>query len=417
MANYINGIQVGSKSVVSAAPYYAYGPRHMRQMLWWWLTKVVGWQDIEESGFSIGDVLTGTDGATDASDPTLFTSATGGFTSAMEDCYLLIHPSSAPATAGGFTDPTRNGLYQIRRRFDTNTISIEPLWGVLAPDPYSSPAEPGGLPLNETGLNFTVLDLHTATYLITTTDYAVIRGTGTGGTFDVRIREDYSANYAPNRFTVSPFADWSAGAPGSFSPGTRECAESQKNFQPFSDFGYVWAYADLTQVVVWTRYYNVTAAPTQQEDSFFYIGDIVPFHASSDPRPVICIDGTPNASTDYEIDATRDNVLGLAGDDTTQQTGNLIYPSAYANVATPMTGFNTTQIAQHSARYGRLPLVVTDRNAPTTNEVRGPLKNVTMGHQFGPSGPIPLGVARNRLRLTIFEIPWNGSRVNRKAHT
>jgi len=395
--NFINGIQIGGDA--SASPF-AYGPRMTRRMLWNWMVKVIGYTDLEKSGANWDNPQLGpiTDGATDATDVRRFTSSTGGFTAAMEQSFLLVFPTAAPATAGGFTDATRNGFYRIKRVFDTNTISVETFNGVHS----------DGLPLSETGLRFEVHNFRPVAELPVDTNYFVIRGTGVGGSWDAKWTEDYAANYGPTRIQVSPFADWVAGAPGSFSPGTRLTSEAQLNHQALSDISWVWAVGDLTQIIVWIRYFDT--AFVGQEGQFIYLGDVIPFHAAQDTKPVVVSNGALGAPLD-ELPSFSFRML--AADDTTALTAGHAYLSQHAGTATAFHGINLTARSQHSGRFVRSPIVLYT-NSAGNEEIRGQLKSLDHGHSFGPRGPIPFGTTFDRIRFfTQMNAPWNGSKINR----
>lgn len=400
--NFINGIQIGGEGSFSP---YAHGFRHLRRMLRLWLKHVVGWVDVETSGANWDNVQLGplTDGATDASNPKRFTSATGGFTTAMENSFLLVFPTAAPATAGGFADATRNGFYRIRRVYDSNTIDVEIFNGV----------HHLGLPLAESGLRFSVYRFQDSGNLPVDNDFFVLRGTGTGGNFDMRFRENYaSGSYAATRVTGSPFADWVAGAPGSFSPGTRLLAETNQLHQPFADICWVWAVADLTQVMVWVRAFNTAFAA--QDSMFMYIGDMVPFHPGSDPRPVVVSHDPLGGSLDEfpAIDTPR----MLAADDTTQITGEVIYLSDHPGSSGVFNSGAAKHRSFHSGRYVRGPLVIAESSAGN-EEVRGYYKNLDIGHFNGPRGPTPIGATRDRIRFfTQMIAPWNGSKIYRYVY-
>lgn len=397
--NYINGIQVGAEA---SAPPYGYGVRQFRRMLWNWLHKVVGWQDIEKSGANLDNPELGpiTDGATDASNTRRFTSATGGFTSAMEQSHLLIHPTAAPATAGGFSDATKNGWYEIRRVYDSNTIDVEIFNGVHT----------DGLPLSESGLRFEVHRLRDVGNLIADTNYFVLRGTGTGGTFDMKFTENYAVNYAPTRIICSPWADWVAGAPGSFSPSTRITTETLQAHAFNADVGWIWAIADLTQCIVWARFWTSGFAGT--DSMFMYMGDISPFHGGSDPRPVVVAHGGLGGSFD-EYPSISHNVRMVAPDDTTQVTSRVGYLAHHGGDATAFNGFTVNPFSFHSGRLVRAPLIVFEETAGN-EEIRGQLKNVDMMNFYGARGPIPIGTSRDRIRFfTQFTAPWNGSKIHR----
>jgi hypothetical protein len=365
--------------------------------------KVIGFQDIEKSGANYDNAQLGpiADGATHASNPRRFTSATGGFTSAMEQSHLLVKPTDATAgTAGGFTDPEKNGFYEIRRVYNTNTIDVEIFNGVHS----------DGLPLSETGLAFEVHRLRDSGNLLADTNYAVLRGTGTGGTYDVKMTENYGANYAPTRIIVSPWADWVPGSPGSFSPGTRITSESQQNHSFNADIGWIWAIGDLTRIMVWARFWSSGFGAT--DSIFLYLGDISPFHPADDLRPVVVGHGTLGGSLD-EYTNMKHAIRMVAGDDTTQVTSRLVYASHQAGDGTHHLGFTDSPRSFHSGRFVRSPIIVMEETAGN-EEFRGQLKGVEFGHFYGPRGPIPLGTSRDRIRFfTQFIGPWNGSKIHR----
>lgn len=405
MPNFVNGIQLGAESSGSAYGY-AYGHRHLRRVLRWWLTKVIGYQDIEAYGSAYNTTLLATlaDGATHATNPSRFSSATGGFASSMEGHLLIVHPTDATvATTGGFTDPDRNGLYKIKRVYDSNNLDVEIFNGVHT----------DGLPLGESGLAFTIIPASgaAADRIPVTGDHYVVRGTGIGGDFDVYLREN-TGNYGPTRVQVSPWADWVAGSPGGWNPSTRVTSETYNVHSSSADLCWFWAVGDKTRFIVWARTFNTSW--TAASSLVLYVGDITAFHPTVDTRPVVLAQGLLDGSLqDFSaISAPR----MVAPDDTTQVTGEALYLSTYPGSGTSVINDERLLRSEYSGRFVRTPILVA-ASSSGNEEVRGQYKGLELGHHFGPRGPTPLGTNRDRIRFfTQLVAPWNGSKIYRYVY-
>lgn len=398
--NFINGIQIGGDA--SVAPH-AHGPRHTRRMLWTWMVKVIGYQDIEKTGafWDNPQLSVHVDGATSSTDSSRFSSVVGGFTAAMEGSFLLVFPTAAPATSGGFTDATRNGFYRIKRVLDANTVAVEIFNGVHS----------DGLPLGESGVRFEVHDFRKTADLPVAGNDFIVRGTGAGGTFDARWHEDYADNFAPTRIQMSPFADWAVGSPGAFVPATRLTTVVQNDHQFNADIGWVWAIGDLTQIIVWVRYFNTSFTPT--DGQFIYMGDFTPFHPANDLRPVGASAAAHGASLE---ELANFSLKALGADDLTAIDLLSSYLAEHAGSALGFHDQQREDRSQHSGRFVRSP-IIQYTSVAGNEEIRGQLKNVDQGHFYGPRGPVPFGTALDRIRFfTQFTAPWNGSKIFRYVY-
>jgi hypothetical protein len=382
-------------------------------MIYLWTTRVLGWVDHDKVGTKWDDIILGpiTDGATHASNPKRFSSATGGFTTAMEGQYLLVHPTAAPASAGGFTDPQYNGFYKINRAYDGgNDIDVEIVNGV----------HHDGLPLSETGLRFIVVDLTSSSKLPATTDWFVIRGTGIGGDFDVRFRESTSPAYSPHLIQASPFADWD-NVGHAWSPSTRITGEVQVEHSSNDDRAWVWAVGDLTHFVIFAKYRTSSDIAVIDTD-MMYVGDITAFHPADDLRPVVCACGRSSWNVSDKPNFHELNFWNneghfrmLSGDDATPSTGYLVHPSQHANTDASMLSPVLVDRSRWSGRFVRAPLILANYSSGT-EEIRGSLKSIELGHLYGPPTCTPFGASLDRLRLAQCSISWNGSRVGRYVY-
>ena len=411
--NFINGIEVGDRTLSSNASPWAWGAGHFKRMLWWWAVKVIGWVDHDKSGAFWDNVqlATQTNGATDASDPTLFTGS--GFTTAMAGSYLCVHPTAAPATAGGFGNPERNGFYKILSVPSATQVIVEIQNGV----------HHLGLPLSESSLTYTVLNYrgNQTTIPAPTGDFAVIRGTGVGGDFDIRMRTEFSGSfYGALSLQASPYADWDSGS-NDWIPSNRVTTEGLSWHNSQSDYGWVWAFGDLTQIVVWVRYFNT--ATSAVDSMFLYMGDITPFHPADDLKPVVCGYGRLGASLDehtplYNVNPTgaAQNGILMIANDNLPVYGRPVYQTGSAGITTEFHAFTRTTRSFHSGRFVRRQIPIWAQVAGK-EELRGVLKNVDWGHFYGPRGPIPLGLTRDRIRFfTQMVGAWNGSKISRYVY-
>lgn len=395
--NYLNSVEVGQPGVEVNGGHAA--PPFSRKLIWNWLVKVCGWEDIEKSGGRWDNSqLTGTDGATDASDPTLFTSATGGFDSTMAGSQLLVCPTSPPAPSGGFLDPTRNGFYFIRAVLDSNTLQLDQWRGVHT----------DGLPLNESGLNFEIVRFRNhSTYAPVQDDYAVIRGTGSNtNQFDLKI-EEKSNNYRRYFFQLSPFADWTT---GEFDPSTRLTSESNIEGGFNADYAKVFGVADQSHAFIFIRKYN-SGGGTEGNPIVIYMGEIDAFNPIYDTRPfVLGLHESDNGNMLNSLDTT---LFALGADDTTAINSSVGFVSYTPyNFVNALTGFGRAR-SDFSGRFVQTPLFIFEHNVGFP-EIRGTMKNWYLGHNDGGSDTViiyPFGTGLNKLRINNTVIDWNGSRV------
>lgn len=401
---YLNAIDVGLDE--SGSTYqHAYGARFARKLLWIWLVKVIGWEDIEKSGsYWDNPQLTGTDGATDASNVRKFTSATGGFDSTIVGSYLVVHPTAAPAATGGFSDQTRNGFYYIRSVEDGNTLYVDSYRGVHT----------DGLPLSETGLTFSIYRFRdVATQIPRNGDYYVVRGTGSGGDLDLYVREAAGANYNPWRFTVSPFADWVAGSPGSFSPSNRITAETNLGNSSSLDRARLMAVGDMDHFVLFFRGYDAPGTTANDEPRILYVGNIEAFHPSDDPRPSVLMVQQVHQTTFNVLEEIDSNCKMVAADNTTQLSSSVGYISYHDYDVSNALTHQIRMRSKFSGRFVQTPLIVCEE-ASGHAEIRGTLKNFYLGHDDGNPAKLliyPFGTNLDKLRIGNGVIDWNGSRV------
>lgn len=400
--NYLNAVETGQPGVSvnggHASAFY-------RKLIFNWLVKVCGWEDIEHSAIS-GDryddpQLTGTDGATDASDPTIFTSATGGFDSTMVGSQLLVCPTSPPAPSGGFLDPERNGFYFIRAVLDTNTLQLDQWRGVHT----------DGVPLSESGLNFEILRFRSySTYAPVLNDYFVIRGTG-GNTnqFDFKVTE-VSGNYRRWDLQLSPFADWVAGSPGSFSPSTRLTGVANLDGGYGSDYAKVFGVADQSHAIIYIRDYADNGA-INANPYVIYIGEIDSFNPLNDARAFVL--GAREYDSGNMLNTMDTNLLTLGADDVTALNSSVGYVSYNTySTSNALTGHGRAR-SDFSGRFVQTPLFIFEESAGFP-EVRGTMRNWYMGHDNGGGDTTilyPFGTNLNKLRINNTVIDWNGSRV------
>lgn len=274
--NVINGLRIVHEGG-SPSPY-ACPARNARRMLWRFLHTVIGWGDHDKSGAQWDNpIATGSDGATNATDKWQMTSATGGFTTAMIGYQLTIHPTDATAgTAGGFSDPTRNGIYQIVNVLNGNTLVLQKGMGVHADD---------GLPLNESSLHFTIDDFRKNSLVVADNNWAVLEGEYTDTTkFHLRLYERYSSNYGRCTFQIGPWADWDAAA-HAWKVANRVSAQREASTTDPNNSGqeeyHVYAGGDKT----WFWFTVAVTSNGGFQDLWFYsAGEFDPYHAA-DVKP------------------------------------------------------------------------------------------------------------------------------------
>jgi hypothetical protein len=398
--NYLNGVQVGLENWDGGNPNYCAGPRQAWRLLYLWLIKVVGWASVDTQGSRWNDPKEAqTDGATDASLPYKFTSATADFvTNCIVGDHLLVCPTAAPATAGGFTDATRNGFYRIDQIIDANTVYVDTWSGV----------DTDGLPLGESGLNF---EVHRFTdpsnTLPQNDDFWVARGTGTGGDFDLYCLNNSIGNYGYAKFSISPWDDWDAGAHAWKTPA-RYTTETYINNSPHTDICWCYGFADLTQAFFYYKGFGFGF--DSQWPQYWYFGDIEPFNASDDPRPVVLIYGSPgNTTLENQLNYMQSNVRMIGPDLNVVDSGKLIRVTYYNGSSTGILTQPVRNRSYYSGKLIQLPLLVGYNGAGQT-ELRGRLKNVYNTNTYGARFMTPIGDTLDAMKFGDLTFPWNGSK-------
>ena len=401
--NYLNGVQVGKENWDGGNPNYAAGPRQAWRLFYLWLTKVVGWASVDTQGSRWDSPEeTGVDGATDASIPYKFTSATADFvTNCIIGDHLLVCPTAAPATAGGFTDATRNGFYQINRIVDANTVYVD-IWNGV---------DVTGFPLGESGLNFEVHRFSDpANTLPQNDDFWVARGTGTGGDFDLRCLNNSVGNYGFAKFSISPWDDWDAVAHAWKTP-PRHTTETYIGNEPSTDLCWCYGFADLTQAVFYYKGFEWNLSSKYPQ--YWYFGDIEPFNGGDDPRPVVLIYGSPGNSTlENQLNYMQNNVRMVSHDLTVVDNGKLIKPTFYNGNNTALLATSTRNRSFYSGKLMQLPILVGYASAGQT-ELRGRLKNVYITSTYGARFMTPIGATLDVMKFGDLTFPWNGSKQYR----
>lgn len=396
--NYINGVQVGLE-IYSGTPSYAPAALQFRRLVYLFLTHVVGWTDKDKSGTKWDNpvVTAKTDGVTDSSDPTKFTSATGNFISNSVAAGDLLMVTS------GFSDSTRKGFYNIKRIDNATTLYVDAWHGVHS----------DGLPLSQTGVTYEIHRFHTIANCPAIGDWFVVEGTGAGGAFDLRNVVDASVSYMPERWDISPYDDWNATTHAWKTGPTRYSGQSQIAQDYSACVGWVWGIADMTHAIFWVKYYT-DAMASIGNPMVFYFGDITPFH-TEDTNPVISAlgrsDGNWNELIALQGVASPSNIWMVAGDNT-QSLGRLVYLSESADSSIAVVDGVNRNRSWYSKKYERFPLIVASE-VSGKEEIRGQLKDFRQSHQYGPRACTPIGSARDYLKLGYSTIPWNGSKQNR----
>lgn len=396
---YLNGIICGGYR--SENPGYANGRRQFRRMLWLWLTKVVGWSDVDKSGsnWDNPEIAGASDGATDVTDPEIFNSATGGFSgidpSSSNDRYFLI--------VSGFTDSTRDGLYEIWKVVSDTQIKIRKAYSGVHSD---------GFPLNETGLTWRVDELKNRTNKIPAIgDWWVVGGSGTGGTFHLRCVSDNSPTHSPDKYDISPYDDWDAVAHDWKAPA-RYTSQAGYWTEPWSDSVMVFGVADATHCALWVRAYNYDISGGVSYPNIYYFGDINPFRPTVDTRPVVSIAKQANGNWLEWHNYQQGNVSMLAGDDSQSNNAGFLYPSLYgANGTWILDNVKKTK-SGHSGKFYGLPIIIATRETGK-EEIRGYLKSFEAFHRYGDRVGTPFGSTLNKIRFSHCCLPWNGSKQYR----
>jgi hypothetical protein len=362
--------------------------------MWVWLNKVVGWSDVDKSGSNWDNpTLAGaSDGATDASDPEIFNSATGGFSG--------IDPSDSTKryylVGTGFTDSTDDGFYLIGRVESDNQIRIRKNFSGVHTD---------GLPLSETGVTWRVEEFKDLGGLPAVGDWWVLGGTGVGGTFHLYCLSDNSPTWSQDKFQISPYDDWDAIGHAWDAPPRYTAFQGNWN-ERYDDRHLLFGVADLTHAVFWTRGYdfnnNIIDYP-----NLYYFGDMNPFRPTQDTRPVICI--ARQADSNWNTWKGFMDSVGMIGSDGTQTLGRIIVPTVHGSSSEHMLDNVAKTQSKHSGKVFRHPLVVVCRDASYA-EIRGTLKSLEGFHRYGGLVGSPFGTSRDRLRLQFESMPWNGSK-------
>jgi len=384
---WLNGVVTGLVS--SNAQPYAFGVGLARRMLWNWLVKVVGWTDVQKSGTKWDNpTLIGSDGVTDAADHRIFTSAAQTFTQAMEGYWLMIK--------SGCTDPTKHGFWRINRYVSDHVIMVEPLWG----------NDSVGLPLSQTGLGFEVLDLTSVSKVPTDGDYFVVGGAGIGGTFHLKCRISNTAvSYNGELWQLSPFDDWTAGA---WKTPNRITSETALAHLPGADLAVTFAFADQNHLFLFQRTYNFTWSI--QDTYLMYAGDFSAYDPTHDTRPVV-LACTKLATWLDEIGTVAEFTACpkmVSPDYLVPISGYLMHPSINVDAYEHSLDSSIRHRSWHSGRFMGLPLVVVATAAGACG-VRGELKDLRLGHLWGPRVCSPYGTGKTRFRLGTLSMPWNGS--------
>lgn len=390
--------------------------QHFKRLLYLWLKKVVGWAQVDVRGNgvwgTVGDwdnpvVATRTDGVTDATNPRRFTAA--GMTAVSDGVepgdYLLVFPTAAPATAGGFGDATRNGFYQVATVVSETEVWVNAWHGVHT----------DGLPLGESGLTFEVHRFRTSALMPIDDDAWVLEGTGVGGTFHLKCVNDRSINYGGgHQFEVSPWPDWLPGTHLWSAAPPRHTTAPSVGWSHLADRSIVFAYADLTQVFVVFRSYGSNGVAN--DFGGLYAGDVDPFHPASDPRPVVL--GVWKDASIGDVFTRWQSTYGvqqIAADDSTYKQARLSNLVVKRGDASELLNDPFRNRSWFSGRWIRLPVLMTEEEVGFV-ELRGQLKGIWRTHEYGPADFTPVGANLEWLRIANLLMPWNGSKQLRTVY-
>ena len=393
---FLNGVIAGGdRSDSPGDGGYATARRIFRRLVYHWLTKVVGWSDVDKSGtkWDQAPIDSGTDGATDAVDSEIFNSAGADFT--------VINPVDSTkryyATITGFSNPERDGMYMVQRIESTTQFRISKA---------HCGAHTDGFLLGETGLTWRIDEWKDNDGRPAIGDWFVLGGTGAGGTFHMRCVGDNSPSYSPDKFDISPFDDWDAVAHAWKTPA-RYTSQQGNLTEPWMDSALVFGVADLTHAVFWVRYYTYDIVTGSLYPNTYYFGDINPFRPIVDTNPVVCI--ARQTSGDWNEWSGFYNNVGMIGADGTPTTGRILWPSLHGSSTTHFADGLSKVYSEYSGRVFRHPLIVACYDA-SFHEVRGTLKSLEGFHHYGDRICTPFGTNRDRLRLQFSCLPWNGSK-------
>jgi hypothetical protein len=238
----------------------------------------------------------------------------------------------------------------------------------------------------------------------------VARGTGTGGDFDLRCYNDSVGNYGYGQFTISPWDDWDAGANAWKTPA-RHTVQTGANNDPHTDICWCYGFADLTQAFFYYKGYEWSFSSKWPQ--WWYFGDIEPFSAADDPRPVLLVYGSPATTTLTNPYGYMDqNVRMVSHDLSTVDNGKLLYPTLYNGNNSYILSGGIQDRSYYSGKVMQLPLIVAYAGTGQT-EVRGRLKNVYLTHSYGPRFMTPIGDSLDVMRVDNLTFPWNGSKQYR----
>lgn len=398
--NVLNGIQWRPDTQVSS-PFTA-GPRHVRRMLWFWLTKVVGWGDFDKSGSTYDNTeLTGTDGVTDSTGK-LFSTATGGLQSTWNNgkYFLVVHPTDASsALTGGFTDSDRNGFYLIRGVRNTNQLVIDNAQGV----------DLAGMPASETGLNFSIVNFASTSLLPSSGDFFVVEGdiNVSSEKFHVRVREDHTASYGRHHWQLSPYADWDAGA-DDWDIDNRVSTEISVLHDALNVDHDVTIYGAATKNFFWLWVNYADNSGSFLDSNFYSCGEFSAFHAA-DQRPVIMSVGQNTSNLDTLSIIRRQ--YGTNSNGTVPLTLGARWMSDHRDTDSYVYESPAATISRYSGRLIHLPIIITSE-VPGYESVRGQLPyKITAPPPYTDIQPKAVGTNLDFLRINHLVFPWNGSRV------
>lgn len=155
--------QTGLRVFSTETGYPVYWHRSLYRYIFEFLTKVVGWDDIDSPDAGWDSVAaSGVDGVTHASLPDRFSAASASFALADVDKYLTITGMAAP-------NEERNGIYQIKQVISSTEVVVHIKLGVHS----------DGLPLSLSGLSWRLWS--GVTHRPAINAVAVVAGTGTTG--------------------------------------------------------------------------------------------------------------------------------------------------------------------------------------------------------------------------------------------
>lgn len=401
--NFINGLQLDVEYAIASA--YGSPLRQTRRLLWYWLNKVIGWVDHDKIGtkWDPTPLLAGTDGATDSSNPLLFSSATGGFTSALIGHALCICPTDAEtASTGGFTDPTQNGFWRVRNVLSDTTLVVQRWMGV----------NNAGFPLSETGLNFKFINFYSNSELPSDYDEFVLEGQHSDATpFHFYNQERYSTNYGRGYFQISPYADWdNVGHAWNVSNRVSPllsvtCTQAFNISSPM-----ITVYAGGDANWFWMFAYS-SSSGGQYGLNFWSGGEVFnPFHAA-DTKPSIVL-GLSGASTSISPwSGIMSGARGTNADGTAPLSLSGRYMCKNRDASTQVADSSGVTNTRYSGRHLILPMILTSENAGY-EAVRGQFKffhgqrSTYVGVQ-----PYVFGASKEWIHIYDHVFPWNGSDV------